>query len=118
MRGEPTILDMAKHSANILEWARRGAEARWQQLQTEMASLLETFPHLGGTRTGRRGDTGVAAGDGVARGRGRRGRQAVQPAAVETRARKRSTMTPAQKKAVSIRMKKYWADRRKASAKA
>ena len=32
--------------------------------------------------------------------------------------RKRSKMTAAQKKAVSLRMKKYWADRRKAAAKA
>ena len=113
---------MAKHSANILEWARRGAEARWQQLQGEMASLLETFPHLGGgTAAGRRRNTGTLRDEGddvvVSRARGRRGRQALQPAA-DTPSRKRSKMTAAQKKAVSLRMKKYWADRRKASGKA
>jgi hypothetical protein len=111
---------MAKHSANILEWARRGAEARWQQLQAEMASLIETFPHLGsGTKTGRgRRPENISLrepGDDVvvAKARGRRGR----PATAETPARKRSKMTAAQKRAVSLRMKKYWADRRKAAAK-
>jgi hypothetical protein len=35
---------MAKHSADILKWARRGAEARWNELQTEAAALLKAFP--------------------------------------------------------------------------
>ena len=37
---------MAKHSASILEWARRGAEARWSELQAEAAGLLKAFPDL------------------------------------------------------------------------
>jgi hypothetical protein len=113
---------MAKHSANILEWARRGAEARWEQLQAEMASLIATFPHLTGT-----GKTGTGArrqnvalresGDEVV-ARGRRGRKAAEAQAAPAAQRRRSKMTPAQKKAVSLRMKKYWADRRKAAGKA
>ncbi len=115
---------MAKHSADILEWARRGAEARWQQLQTEMASLLDTFPHLGGAargRGGRRANSAASSPDAQAAlsgGRGRSGRGAAQTASGDTAARKRSKMTAAQKKAVSLRMKRYWADRRKATAKA
>jgi hypothetical protein len=37
---------MAKHSNNILTWARRGAEVRWNELQAEVASLLKAFPDL------------------------------------------------------------------------
>jgi hypothetical protein len=102
---------MAKHSANILEWARQGAEARWHQLQTELASLVETFPHLAtlsqGGRRGRR--TSAAGGTGSA---GRKG-HAASPATGAAPRRKRPQMSAAQKKAVSLRMKKYWADRRK-----
>jgi hypothetical protein len=115
---------MAKHSADILEWARRGAEARWQQLQAEMASLLDTFPHLGGAargRGGRRANSATSALGGATatpEGRARGGRSVAQGAGGDAATRKRSKMTAAQKKAVSLRMKKYWADRRKASAKA
>ena len=34
---------MAKHSTDILTWARRGAEARWNELQAEAAALLKAF---------------------------------------------------------------------------
>jgi hypothetical protein len=37
---------MAKHSNDILAWARRGAEVRWNELQAEVASLLKAFPDL------------------------------------------------------------------------
>jgi hypothetical protein len=90
---------MAKHSADILTWARRGAEARWHELQAEVAHLVKSFPHLGGltatkTRKGRKST--AAASD-------------VTPVK-----RRRSKMSAAQKKAVSARMKKYWAERRNA----
>jgi hypothetical protein len=88
---------MAKHSNDILTWARRGAEARWNELQTEAAALLKAFPDLTTiSRTARR----TISARGVA--------DALEPK------RKRSKMTAAQKKAVSARMKKYWAERRKA----
>jgi hypothetical protein len=117
---------MAKHSANILEWARQGAEARWQQLQAELASLVDAFPHLTGASKGGRGRRreSVALSEAGNEAVTRRGRGCRRAAATATAAqgggsqRKRSKMTAAQKKAVSLRMKKYWADRRKAAAKA
>lgn len=92
---------MAKHSTDILTWARRGAEARWQELQTELASLKKAFPDLAtARRTAARSARGVA--------------DMLEPA---PRRRRRSKMSAAQKKAVSVRMKTYWAERRKAQAK-
>jgi hypothetical protein len=93
---------MAKHSADILKWARRGAEARWHELQAEAASVMKAFPHLAAISKGAQRRIGKAA-RGVA--------DTLAPK------RKRSKMSAAQKKAVSARMKKYWAERRKASAK-
>ena len=86
---------MPKHSSHILELARRGAEHRYQELKTEIGSLVKLFPHL----------------------RSRSG--GLLSAPVETvqraiRRRRRRKMTEAAKKAVSERMKKLWAARRKA----
>jgi len=39
---------MAKHSAQILELAKRGAEHRYQELKAELALLVQQFPHLRG----------------------------------------------------------------------
>jgi len=89
---------MPKHSTDILTWARRGAEARWNELQTELASLKKAFPDIAtARRTAARSARGVA--------------DMLDPV---PRRRKRSKMSAAQKKAVSVRMKKYWAARRKA----
>ena len=76
--------------------ARLGAVARLEQLREEEAAIRAEFPELFG---GRRAN-GKAAG----RERGQR-------------KRRRRAMTSAQRKEVSERMRKYWADRRKASAK-
>jgi hypothetical protein len=97
---------LAKHSSRILEMARRGAEYRYQELQAELASLVQSFPHLGAGR-GRRG---------------RRGRLLFGGASAiandsASGGRKRSHMSAAARKAQSIRMKKYWAERRKAKGK-
>ena len=90
---------MAKHSASILEWARRGAEARWSELQAEAAALLKAFPDLALiSKTARR--TLATSARGVA--------DTVEPKP------KRSKMSAAQRRAVSARMKKYWAQRRRA----
>jgi hypothetical protein len=78
---------MAKHSASILELARKGATHRYRELKAELAELVKVFPHL---RYG----------------------SAVSPAipdAVEepkARRRKRSKMSATRKKSVSARMKK------------
>jgi hypothetical protein len=94
---------MAKHSSNILALARRGAEARYEELKAELDSLARQFPNL---RSG-------------ARDVMNRSRRAIQAVARElatetpTRTRNRKPMSAAAKKAVSLRMKKYWAARRK-----
>jgi hypothetical protein len=75
--------------------ARLGAVARLEQLQQEEAAIRSEFPELFG--------------------RGRRAASvAGEKPAKRKRARNRKPMTAAQKKAVSERMRKYWAERRKA----
>jgi len=93
---------MAKHPDDILTWARRGAEARWNELQAEVASLVRAFPHLKTLSRSAQRAIGTAARD-----------------VADTMAprRKRSKMTAAQKRAVSVRMKKYWAERRTSAKK-
>ena len=73
--------------------ARLGAVARLEQLREEEAAIRSEFPELFGGRRGNR------------------------DAASDKARRKRSSMTAAQRQAVSERMRKYWAGRRKASAK-
>jgi hypothetical protein len=76
---------------DLREYARDGARARAEELRAELAQIYRLFPDLrGGTSTGRR------------------------PTGPARRARRRKAMTAAQRKAVSLRMKKYWASRRKA----
>ena len=71
--------------------AREGAKARLGQLETEKNELLRAFPDL---RDGDR--TPATSQDGTGRGR----RQ----------------MTAAERRSVSVRMKKYWAERRRRTA--
>jgi hypothetical protein len=82
---------LAKFDVN--KYALLGAEARVAELSAELAEIYRAFPAL----RARGGRTAAGAG-------------AAGPAA----RRRRKPMTAAQKKAVSIRMKKYWASRRKA----
>lgn len=74
--------------------ARLGAVARLEQLRQEEAAIRAEFPELFG---------------------GRRGNGQVKDA--KPKKRRRPAMTAAQRKEVSERMRKYWAERRKASAK-
>lgn len=85
---------------DLKEYARRGAEARVAELQAELATIFRAFPDLRVGRAGRRASAPVAAGT----------------AGQTARARRRRTMTAAQRKAVSARMKKYWAERRNAKS--
>jgi hypothetical protein len=82
--------------------ARLGAKARLEELRREEAAIRRAFPDLFRGR-GRSED---AAADGAAAGNGGRRRR-----------RRRSRMSAAARKAVSVRMKKYWASRRKTTAK-
>jgi hypothetical protein len=79
--------------------ARLGAVARLEQLREEEAAIRAEFPELFGGKRGKSGKSKAAA-----KGPG-------------TRRRRRAAMTAAQRKEVSERMRKYWAERRKASAK-
>jgi hypothetical protein len=72
--------------------ARLGAEARLRTLELERAQILRSFPGL----TAQTGGNGASA-----------------PSPV----RRRRQMSAAERKSVSARMKKYWAERRKANAK-
>jgi hypothetical protein len=74
--------------------ARVGAQARLEQLERERALILKAFPGL------------------------EAGMPASFPArtAPGARKRRRRGMSAAQRKAVSVRMRKYWAARRKAKA--
>jgi hypothetical protein len=78
--------------------ARLGATARLEQLRQEEAAIRAEFPDLFGRG---RNKTTAPGGNGQASGGGRK---------------RRVAMTPAQRKVVSERMRKYWAERRKAKA--
>jgi hypothetical protein len=82
----------------LREWAVRGAEQRLLEIANEAAAIHRAFPEL--RQRGRR----AGATEGGA---------AVRPA----RGRRRSKMSAANRKAVSERMKKYWAARRGGAAK-
>lgn len=75
--------------------ARLGARARLDQLEQERAAILRMFPDLG-----RGGASTATAPAGPAAGRRRR------------------RLTAAERRAISERMKAYWAARRKAAKKA
>jgi hypothetical protein len=86
---------MAKHSSHILDLARKGAQHRLEELQAEIASLKRNFPGLAER-------AGAAIGTTV-------GRTEAEVKRTVTRGRR---MSAAARKAVSARMKKYWATRR------
>ena len=93
---------MPRHSSKILELAKRGAEARLQDLKHEAEMLIELFPHLRDSFDKDELPISFI----VAKGSGRLTKRQA--------GRKRRRMSPAARKAVSQRMKKYWAARRKA----
>lgn len=76
--------------------ARLGAEARLRTLEEERRQILRNFP-------------GLRAGGG-----GGSEQPAPSAAAPARASRRRRQMSAAERKAVSARMKKYWAERRKA----
>jgi hypothetical protein len=85
--------------------ARRGADLRMQELRAELDALYRMFPDL--------------RSDGQRVGRGRRATAPTQtdtdtPSLAPTRRGRRRPMTAAERKAVAERMRKYWAERRKA----
>jgi len=87
------VADLSRDALQRL--ARLGARSRLEELRQEEASIRSAFPDLFGRGRGRRG---VAHDTGGPR-------------------RRRRGMSAAARKAVSLRMKKYWAERRKAKGK-
>jgi hypothetical protein len=85
------VADLTREELQRL--ARLGAKSRLEELRREEAAIRRAFPNLSGARRGRAS-----------------GRTAVP-------ARRRRKMSAAARKAVSARMKKYWAAQRKAKAK-
>jgi len=78
----------------LRDLARSGAENMLKQLRAEIIAIERTFPELAIPQK----------------------RRAVREALQKVRRRVR-TMSAAERKAVSERMRKYWAERRKAKAK-
>jgi hypothetical protein len=97
---------MAKHSSNILALAKRGAEARLEDLKLEIKLLVDLFPHLrdsfGRDEMPLSFIMATQSGDAATRQNVRRTRK---------------RMSAAARKSASARMHKYWAAKRK-SAKA
>jgi hypothetical protein len=96
---------MAKHSSQILALAQRGAEARLQDLMMEAKLLVQLFPHLKDSYDKDELPISflVAKGSGqLTKGKG---------------LRRRAPLSAAARKAVSQRMKKYWAARRAGAKK-
>jgi len=81
-------------------YAQAGANARLDEIRHEMESIYRTFPALRSGGTASRSEVHVSP-----------------PGAREVqRPRKRRKLTAAERKAIGLRMKKYWAERRKARA--
>jgi hypothetical protein len=83
--------------------ARLGAEARLVLLDAEATAIKSAYPDLAASTPRRR-----------TRRRASKPAMPEHPELPAARPRKRRTMSAAERKAVSERMKKYWAQRRKA----
>ena len=90
----PRTSNRGLSTERLRELARTGAEVALNRLRAEIIAIERTFPELA-----------------LQKGR-RAARRSVQAAATRTR-----RMSAAARKAVSRRMKRYWAERRKAQAK-
>jgi hypothetical protein len=88
--------------------ARLGAMARLTQIREEEAAIRGEFPELFG-----RGMPGETRGRGGRRGATRTS-EAAEPPRNGAARRGRRKMSAAARRAVSVRMRKYWAERRKA----
>ena len=94
-----------KRDAHLFEFAKRGAEVRLHELVNEAKNLVGLFPHLRDSFDKDELPLRFI----VARDSG--------AATKHSDVRRRRRMSAAARKAVSARMKRYWAERRKATAK-
>lgn len=90
----PTTPGRTLSVEKIRELARAGAEITVKRLRAEIIAIERTFPELGLAK------------------RRRAARKAVKQATKRTR-----RMSAAARKAISQRMQRYWAERRKAQSK-
>src|SRR6266498_348705 len=100
-------LAMTTKQDRFHEYARMGAQVRASELQAEINEIYRAFPELrGSTRGGVRKSSTTPSPNGVA------------AVAAETPAKRRRApqWSAAARKAVSQRMKKYWAERRRAKS--
>lgn len=113
-QGSKSVVDFAEDLGQLLGTAQAKASTWLTQRQDvidELTQLRDTANQLLHDLTG-----GVAKGrEALTRGprRGSRADGVATPADAGSRRRRRRTMTAAQRKAVSQRMRKYWAARRK-----
>jgi hypothetical protein len=91
------VADLSREQLRQL--SRMGATARLAELRSEEAAIRQAFPELG--RKSSAEPVAKASPDADAK-------------ASASPARSRSRMSPAARRAVSERMKRYWAERRKA----
>jgi hypothetical protein len=97
-----------KANAHLFELAKRGAEVRLRELVSEAKNLVRLFPHLRDSFDKDELPVSFI----IARSAGRLTRTGAGE-----RPQRRRRMSAAARKAVSARMKKYWAARRKSAQK-
>ena len=94
---------MAKRSRldgkTLRTYAKLGAQARLADIKRELTEMLKTFPEI----FRRSGPGGVPGGR--------------VPNPIPKARRKRRKLTAAERKASGLRMKKYWAERRKRTSR-
>ena len=90
--------------SDLRTWAVKGAEQRLLEIAEEARAIFQAFPEL---REQGRGFNLQPAGKAVTKRSKRAG----------STGGGRRPMSAADRKAVGVRMKKYWAERRKAAAK-
>jgi hypothetical protein len=96
LRGDIQVANLNQEQLRRL--ARLGAVARLEQIRAEEAAIRGEFPELFG------------------RGRREPGSASTQVKVAAGGRRRRRKMSPQARKAVSERMRKYWAERRKGKA--
>lgn len=89
---------MALRRQELRQLAITGAQAKIKELDALRMALLREFPELGSSRSQASGRRSRTAND---RSDGPRGR------------RRTRRFTAAQRRAISVRMKRFWAERRK-----
>jgi hypothetical protein len=95
-----------KRDAHLYELAKRGAEVRLRELVQEAKNVIDLFPHLRDSYD--RDELPVSF---IIR-------RDAGPVTRASAAQRPRGLSAAARKAVSTRMKRYWAKRRKAAAKA